>query len=158
MFLGLCVAIAAFLIDQLTKWLVQGYFANDHVQYSIGNFFNLVEAWNTGVSFSMFNNGGIIGALVLSAFAIGVIVFMLFWLKKETNVLVQIALGLIIGGALGNVVDRIRFGAVYDFLDFYCGQWHWPAFNMADSFICVGAFVIIILGMFNSKSNATKRG
>ena len=158
MILGLCVALVALLVDQISKWYVQGYFENVHSPQAFGSFFNLVEAWNTGVSFSMFNNGGMLGIIILSAFALGVVIFLLFWLKKETDKIVQVSLGLVIGGALGNVIDRIRFGAVYDFLDFYYNDYHWPAFNMADSFICVGAFVIVLMGMLNSRINQKKEG
>jgi len=156
--LGLIIALTALLIDQLSKWFVQGLFDHATNSISFGNFFNLVEAWNTGVSFSMFNDKGPIGVIILSAFAIGVIVFLCFWLRKEKNKVVQISLGLIIGGALGNVIDRIRFGAVYDFLDFYYKTWHWPAFNMADTFICIDAFVIILQGMIKSDCNVKKEG
>ena len=158
MTLGLIVAFAVFFSDQLSKWFVQGYFDNAHSPQAFSGFFNLVEAWNTGVSFSMFNDGGILGMVVLSLFAIGVIVFLLMWLKKEDDKVVQLSLGFIIGGALGNVVDRIRFGAVYDFLDFYYNNWHWPAFNLADAFICTGAFIIILHGMIKAKSNINKEG
>ena len=158
MILGLSVALVAILIDQLTKFFVQGYFDKFNAPFSFGGFFNLVEAWNTGVSFSMFNDGGLVGIVLLSVFAIGVVIFLMFWLKKETNRLTQISLGLIIGGAIGNVVDRIRFGAVYDFLDFYYKTWHWPAFNMADSFICIGAFIIILQGVLNADCKLKKEG
>lgn len=158
MFLGICVAIVAFLIDQASKWFVIDFFNHNIPPIKFGNCFNLVEAWNTGVSFSMFNDGGIIGSVLLSVFALGVIMFLLFWLKKEPNRLIQFSLGMIIGGALGNVTDRIRFGAVYDFLDFYYKTWHWPAFNMADSFICIGAFLIIVHSLFNSKKISLKEG
>ena len=158
MILGLSVALVAIIIDQLTKLFVQGYFDKVNMPVSFGGFFNLVEAWNTGVSFSMFNDGGLLGIVLLSVFAIGVVIFLMFWLKKETNRLTQISLGLIIGGAIGNVVDRIRFGAVYDFLDFYYKTWHWPAFNMADSFICIGAFIIILQGVFNADCKLKKEG
>lgn len=158
MFLGLCVALIAVIVDQLTKLAVQGYFDSVGEPFSFGGFFNLVEAWNTGVSFSMFNDKGVLGVILLSLFALGVVVFLIFWLRKETNLITQISLGLIIGGAIGNVVDRIRFGAVYDFLDFYYKDWHWPAFNMADAFICAGAFVIILQGMIKSDCNVKKEG
>ncbi len=156
MILGFIIALTALLIDQLSKWFVQGLFEHTTNSIGFGNFFNLVEAWNTGVSFSMFNDKGPIGVIILSTFAIGVIVFLCFWLRKEKNKAVQISLGLIIGGALGNVVDRIRFGAVYDFLDFYYKTWHWPAFNMADTFICVGAFIIIIHSVIYPNHNLKK--
>ena len=78
MILGLCVALVALLVDQISKWYVQGYFENVHSPQAFGSFFNLVEAWNTGVSFSMFNNGGMLGIIILSAFALGVVIFLLF--------------------------------------------------------------------------------
>ena len=115
MILGISIAFLVFLIDQFSKWLVADIFLNHQAPIVLAPFFNLVEAWNTGVSFS-----------------------------------------LIIGGALGNVADRIRFGAVYDFLDFYYHDWHWPAFNAADSFICIGAFLIIAHSLLNHKKQSLK--
>ena len=119
---------------------------------------NTVGYKNTGVSFSMFNNGGMLGIILLSAFAIGVVIFLIYWLKNEKNRLTQVSLGFIIGGALGNVIDRLRFGAVYDFLDFYYKNWHWPAFNLADTFICIGALIIIVYGVWYPKCNLKKKG
>ena len=81
---------------------------------------------------------------MLSAVAIVIVLMLLHWLKSEKNKLTQTALGLIIGGALGNVIDRLRFGAVFDFLDVHIGDAHWPAFNVADSCICVGAAIVIL--------------
>ena len=112
------------------------------------SYFNLVRAWNTGVSFSMFNDWGMWGVVLLSLLAFGIILFLLLWLRKEQSRVLQVALGLIIGGAVGNVIDRIRLGAVFDFLDFHIGEQHWPAFNVADSFICIGAGIIIIHSLF----------
>ena len=67
----------------------------------------------------------------------------------------QVSLGLVIGGAIGNVIDRLRLGAVFDFLDVHCGGYHWPAFNLADSFICIGAVMIVCDGVFlNRRKNA----
>ncbi len=151
MILGISIAVLACMVDQLSKWLVMNVFTDVTPPLMLTSFFNLVEAWNTGVSFSLFDDGGVWGTILLSAFALSVIVFLLSWLRHEQSPLVQTALGLIIGGALGNVIDRVRFGAVYDFLDFYYNDWHWPAFNAADSFICVGAFLIIVHGLINPK-------
>lgn len=156
MILGLIIAVAAFALDQLSKCFIAKLFAVDAAAKSFGGYFNLVEAWNTGVSFSMLNNGGVWGTVLLSIFAIGVVVFLLLWLRHEPSKTVQVALGLIIGGALGNVADRIRFGAVYDFLDFHYGTWHWPAFNVADSFICIGAFLIILHSLLTRKKHSLK--
>ena len=110
-------------------------------------FFSLVRAWNTGVSFSMFNDWGLSGVIILSFVAFVIIFFLVRWLKTEQSKLVQLSLGFIIGGALGNVADRVRLGAVFDFLDFSFGSYHWPAFNVADSFICIGACIVIAHGL-----------
>ena len=113
------------------------------------SFFNLVRSWNTGVSFSMFNDYGSLGTIMLSVVASGIVLFLLVWLKDEENSLSQIALGLVIGGAVGNIIDRVRLGAVFDFLDFHVAGHHWPAFNLADSFICIGAAILVLQGIFN---------
>ncbi len=144
MFFGLSMAAAALIADQLSKYyMLHEVLAGRQVIFALPGF-NLVRAWNTGVSFSMFNNYGNFGTLVLICAALAIVGFLLWWLRSETNRLSQAALGLIIGGALGNVIDRIRLGAVFDFLDFYIGESHWPAFNLADSFICIGAAILIL--------------
>ena len=147
MVLGLWIACFVVVVDQLSKFWVLNYIVHETPVLPVFPFFNVVKAWNTGVSFSMFNNGGVWGMIGLSALALGIVVFLLNWLRKESNRYVQIALGLIIGGAIGNVIDRIRLGAVFDFLDFHLQGHHWPAFNAADSFICLGAVFIIVHGL-----------
>lgn len=149
MLFGLSVAIIAIVVDQLSKYYILHEVLGSWAVINISPVFNLVRAWNTGVSFSMFNNYGSLGAWLLSGMALLIVSFLLFWLKSEKNRLAQAALGLIIGGALGNVIDRIRLGAVFDFLDFHIGESHWPAFNAADSFICIGAGILILQSIFN---------
>ncbi len=149
MLLGLCIALMAVLFDQLSKYYIMHEVLGEYAVIVCAPFFNLVRAWNTGVSFSMFNDYGSLGAIILSVIASGIVLFLLFWLKEETNRLSQIALGLIIGGAIGNIIDRVRLGAVFDFLDFHVAGHHWPAFNLADSFICVGAAILVLQGIFN---------
>ena len=146
---GLIFACIALILDQLSKWGIAHLFENGFQGWSFGGFFNIVKAWNTGVSFSMFSEGGLAKTLVLVLFALVVVGWLLYWKKHEENALAQVSLGLIIGGALGNVIDRIRFGAVLDFLDFYYQKWHWPAFNLADSFICVGVFMLIFQNVWS---------
>ncbi len=143
MILGLVCAFAVIIIDQLSKYAVLHWWLGELIGIRINDFFNIVRAWNTGVSFSMFNNYGKLGAYILSLAAIVIVIMLLYWLKSEKNRLSQVALGLIMGGALGNVIDRLRFGAVFDFLDFHIETSHWPAFNVADSCICIGAAIII---------------
>lgn len=148
MLLGLGVALAVIILDQATKyWILNDVLAERGVVVYT-SFFNLVRAWNTGVSFSMFNNWGVAGVIALSLVALAIVIFLILWLKSEKSRLIQVALGFIIGGACGNVIDRIRLGAVFDFLDFSFGSYHWPAFNAADSFICIGAGIIIIHSLF----------
>lgn len=116
--------------------------------YMIGtvtNFFNLVFTWNPGTSFSLFRDLGEslpILIIVLTGFVIGFLFHHLLFRAKDK--LEKWALLLIIGGALGNLIDRIRFGAVIDFLDFHLRAWHWPAFNIADVFISVGVGLYIL--------------
>ncbi|MDR0449186.1 MAG: signal peptidase II [Rickettsiales bacterium] len=110
----------------------------------IASFFNLVFTWNPGTSFSMLQNVGAAAPLVV-IFATGIIIgylgHRLFFVRPSN--LENFALTLIVGGALGNLIDRLRFGAVVDFLDFHAGALHWPAFNFADISISVGIMVYI---------------
>ncbi|MBR1948557.1 MAG: signal peptidase II [Alphaproteobacteria bacterium] len=155
MILGLVVAGLVIVFDQLSKYYILHHFLGLNSYITFGDYFNVVRAWNTGVSFSMFNNYGNIGVYILSGVAIIVVLALLKWLKSETGKLVQVALGMIMGGAIGNVIDRLRLGAVFDFLDFHIGDNHWPAFNVADSFICIGAGIIILSALI---SKFEKRG
>lgn len=150
MWLGFIVIVLVVLADQLSKFFILQQLSEGEVVACTG-FFNWVRVWNTGVSFSLFNNYGKMGVIVLTLFALGVAVFLLCWMLKETDKLKIMALAFIIGGALGNVIDRVRFGAVLDFLDFHYKNAHWPSFNLADSFICVGVFILICLEIVNGK-------
>ena len=141
--LGLIIAILAFFIDQLSKWWILAFVMNPPKVISVTPFFNLVFAWNKGVSFGMFNDQGDSGAWILSAIAILITLVLIFWLIKAKTNITAIGLGAIIGGAIGNVIDRLNHGAVLDFLDFYVINLHWPAFNAADSFITIGAITLI---------------
>jgi signal peptidase II len=80
------------------------------------------------------------------------------WLARAESHWLQIGIGLVVGGAIGNVIDRIRFGAVVDFLDFHLGGWHWPAFNIADSAITVGVLFLLTDGLFRRTERSTKAG
>ena len=110
----------------------------------VTNFFNIVFTWNPGTAFSMFRNLGDNFPLIVIAFTGVVIALLLFYLFKRAQSYERVPLVFIIGGAVGNLVDRIRFGAVVDFLDFHIGGLHWPAFNIADAFISVGVFLYVL--------------
>lgn len=151
MLVGLLVALLVAILDQLSKIFVFGFLSSVGHNLYVTSFFNLVSAWNTGVSFSMFNDLGNAGVYILSGFSLMVAMMLIYWLKNEKSRFMQISLGMVIGGAIGNVIDRVRLGAVYDFLDVHAFGYHWPAFNVADSFICIGAFLILLEGLCFNK-------
>lgn len=152
MLLGLGIAFVIVIFDQATKYYIMNSVLSEYGVISYTSFFNLVRAWNTGVSFSMFNNWGAWGVIGLSLIALSIVSFLIYWLYTEKVKAIQVALGFIIGGAIGNVIDRIRLGAVFDFLDIHIGDHHWPAFNVADSFICLGATIIVLHSIFIKKT------
>ena len=143
-FLGLVTIILSLAADLVSKFFIDTKFVVDEY-VAVNDYFNLVKVWNTGVSFSMFNSYGDLGSYILIGMALAVCCGLLCWMYHETDRIRIVCLGLIIGGALGNVLDRMRYGAVMDFLDFHFATYHWPAFNLADTFICVGAAVLILL-------------
>jgi len=151
--LGLFLALIAFVLDQVSKYYMFRFAIQNGSPFEVCDWFNVVAAFNKGVSFSMLDGGGLWGRVLLIIFALCVVLFLLHWMKDETSAFVRVALGMIIGGALGNVADRLRMGAVYDFLDFHIGAYHWPAFNVADSFICIGAFLIVLHAILSRKSS-----
>ena len=106
-------------------------------------FFNIVEVWNSGVSFGMFNKLPH-GQWILSALALAITLALTRWLLVATDLTTRLALGLIIGGALGNTIDRIRYGAVADYFDFHTYGHHWPAFNVTDSAVFVGVLLLLL--------------
>ena len=152
--LGLCLAIL--VLDQITKAIVIKLMETHPFGIPILPVFSLVAAWNTGVSFSMLRGAGpwlLAGGATLVALAL------IAWLTRIDNRLQAIGVGLIAGGALGNVIDRVRAGAVFDFLDFYFKagsgkEYHWPAFNLADSAITVGVILLLFHGLFHSADRA----
>lgn len=110
----------------------------------VNSFFDLVLVHNRGASFGIFSNAPGWASVALIVFAIIVSIALAIWMWQVNENLLAVALALVIGGAVGNVIDRIQFGAVVDFLDFHAGGWHWPAFNIADSAITVGVILLIL--------------
>jgi len=140
----LWLAVVVLALDQLTKLAIMDNLAAYRDVIPLTGFFNLVHVHNTGAAFSLFaDQPGWQQTffVVLALVAAGVILYLLR--KTRGQPLFCAALALILGGAVGNLVDRVRYGHVIDFLDFYLGTWHWPAFNVADSAITVGAALLI---------------
>jgi len=153
----LLMAGAVFIIDQTTKaWAIRKLRFGDDVVI-IPDFLNFAYAQNPGVAFSFLDNQGDAGRWGLSAVALvaAVLVMYYFWRVPSNHDRLLGALGLLLAGILGNVVDRMRLGFVIDFIDVQIGNWHYPTFNVADMAICTGAG-LLILDMFFSKKEVKK--
>jgi signal peptidase II len=138
----LWISLLVILVDQVTKQLIVKKFAWFE-SMSVMPHLNLVHMKNTGAAFSMLSSASPIFFVLLG---VGVSIGILVWLRRNPHgpVLVAIAFTLILGGALGNVIDRVTRGHVVDFIDFYWGNWHFAAFNIADSAITLGAGLMIL--------------
>lgn len=145
---GLALSAITLILDQLSKWVILAHVMDPPRVIEVTGFFNLVMVWNQGVSFGLFSNESPYGPWILSGVAVVISGFLMLWLRRAENKIIASALGLVIGGAIGNVIDRLRFGAVADFLDFHLAGWHWPAFNVADAAIVIGVGFILIEGFF----------
>ncbi len=154
--LGLIAAAIVVVLDQLSKWWIVFDVMRPPRVIEVFPFFNLVMGWNRGVSFGMFDSDSPLSQWLLIGLALAVVGALLVWLKRADDRLICLAIGLIVGGALGNVIDRIHFGAVADFLDFYIGSYHWPAFNVADAGISVGAVILVLDSLFASSKGDKK--
>ena len=159
---GIILSILVTLADQAIKsWVVSLVFQPPgepditkafHID-TITSFFNLVLGFNRGVSFGMFNTHSEFGSWILSSISLAITAVLLVWMWQADKKFVALALALIIGGALGNVIDRLSIGAVVDFLDFHYAGLHWPAFNIADMAITCGAASLIWDSLFGPQEN-----
>lgn len=133
------------IIDQTTKWI-----ALRHLGFNkpvvLTSFFNLTLEFNNGSAFGFLNMPGDWQRWLFSFIALSIIAIIFSWLKKLSadQRMLAIALSLILGGAVGNLVDRLFHGNVVDFISWHIGQYYWPTFNMADSAVCLGAFLLIL--------------
>ena len=146
--LGLIILFLVFTLDQATKWWIVTEVMNPPRFIPVFTSFNLVMGWNRGVSFGIFDTASPSNQWLLIGLALIIVAVLLVWLKRADSRLISVALGMIVGGALGNVMDRIHYGAVADFLDFYVGNFHWPAFNVADAGITIGVIVLVLESFF----------
>lgn len=169
---GPFIVFALLIVDQVSKWwMLENIFRSanglgDPVRFSdwlvaaperlpevtlpITSFFNLSMVWNFGISFGLMQGMGLILLIGILAIIVGFSV----WMLKSRDTAEICALGLILGGALGNVADRLRFGAVADFLDFHWNGYHFPAFNVADAAISIGVVLLLLYGLFFAPNRA----
>ena len=135
-------------IDQATKQMALVAVFDPPRVIEVLPFFNLVPVWNTGMSFGMLSGGGdlVKWGLTILALAVGVL---LPWIARTWDRLSRFGAMLMASGALGNAIDRIIYGAVIDFIDLFAGQYHWPAFNVADMAVTTGAGMMILASFIN---------
>lgn len=175
--IGFSLIMDIILLDQMSKWFVLEYILKPRMEgmrasldpidwilappdrlppisIEILPFFNLGMVWNEGISFGLLEGSG---PLVLTWMSLIISALFMLWLVRAQRWIQAISLGMVIGGALSNVIDRLRFGAVADFLDFHLSGWHYPAFNIADSCITLGIAFLVFDGLFlEPKQNKEK--
>lgn len=155
---GLAIALAVALADQAVKWAMLQWLQGVGHKLTVTPFFDLVLVYNRGASFGLFQTDSPWGPWLLSGFTAVVIAGLLVWMMRTRERPLSLALGLIAGGAAGNLVDRILLGHVVDFLDFHIGAYHWPAFNLADSAITVGVAVVLYGSLIGKRTDRTVSG
>ncbi|WP_417317026.1 signal peptidase II [Emcibacter sp.] len=148
---GLILAAVVFLLDRLSKWwFMDVYELARKGVVEILPVFNVVMVWNRGVSFSLFSAETDTGRWFLVGMTSVIVAILLFWLRSVHTRLTMVAIGLVIGGAIGNIYDRVIYGAVADFFQFHVGDWSFAVFNVADCFISCGAVVLAWDAFFGS--------
>ncbi|MGK7870634.1 signal peptidase II [Falsiroseomonas sp. E2-1-a20] len=146
--IGLLLALAVLAVDQATKWYMLFVLDLPRVGHiplvALGPFgFDLTMVWNRGVTFGLLAGEGPWSQTLLALLALGIAGFLLRWMARAENRLTALALGAVVGGAVGNVIDRFRFGGVADFFDAHAWGWHWYVFNPADAAIVLGVMALI---------------
>ncbi len=174
---GLLLVLSIIWADQYAKWVIietvlrtegdvssfwQWFFTKRPLEYfmierenynslAVAPFLNFVMVWNQGVSFGLFDTNAKFMPLVFIAISMVISLPLLIWMGLTAKKHIAVALAMICGGAIGNIIDRVRFGAVADFIDVYYKGWHWPAFNLADSCIVLGAGILIVDALFKKE-------
>ena len=152
------IAVIVLLLDRIAKWAIASNIALHDSVAVIPGFFRLTHVQNTGAAFGLFADSSAqwkVGALVSFSVLALIVVSALLWKNSHSFSTTTIGLSLILGGAMGNLWDRMVSGHVVDFLDFYVGNYHWPAFNVADSAIVVGAILLVAEIVFTKSASET---
>ncbi len=149
--LGLVTALSVFLLDQAHKaWMIYIYEIGKRGRVEITPFLDLVMVWNPGVSYGLFRQDSDLGRYALAGFALAVCIGLLVWLAQQSNRLAAASLGLIIGGALANALDRLHYGAVADFFSLHGWGFSWYVFNIADVAIVAGVAGLLFDAFFGA--------
>lgn len=160
--LGLPIAAGILVADQASKWWILEVARLPEVGHiplleagPLG--LDLTMVWNRGVTFGLLSGDGAWNHIILAVLAAAIAGFLLRWMTRAENRLTAVALGAVVGGAVGNVIDRVRFGAVVDFVDAHGWGWHWYVFNVADAAIVCGVLALVADALFRPKPE-TKEG
>ena len=149
--LGVPVIALVLILDQISKLIAYDALWNPLRRVELLSFLDLVPVENSGISFGLFQGDDKTGVWLITGVALAVSAGLGIWLIRVDRRWPTFALSLIIGGALGNVIDRLRLGWVIDFIDFHVNTWHWPAFNIADTVIVIGVAMLLIDGLFETE-------
>ena len=146
--LGLLALVVVLAADQASKWwILDGLHLQQLGRVDLLPVLSLTMVWNPGVTFGLFRADGSLGALLLVGVAVVIVAALAVWLRRAESRLVALSLGAIAGGAIGNVLDRLRFGAVVDFIHVHVGDWSWYVFNVADAAIVCGVAALVLDGL-----------
>lgn len=150
---GLFLAILVLFLDQVSKLAILEWVAPPAAGIPITGFLAVVLVWNRGMSFGMLNSGDPMVPWILGGLAVAVAIGLVWWLARAHRWLVIAGLGLVLGGAVGNLIDRLLYGAVVDFVLLHAGRWQWPAFNLADSAITLGVLALLWDSLFGAQES-----
>jgi len=156
---GLLAAALVFVADQASKWWVLNVLHLPEVgSVPLLPVLSLTMVWNQGVTFGLFHQDSAAGPWLLAGVALAVVVALVLWMRRAERALVACALGAIAGGAVGNVLDRVRFGAVVDFIHAHAFGWSWYVFNVADAAIVCGVAALVLDGLRPARSRLQAPG
>jgi signal peptidase II len=156
---GLGIAAGVLVLDQLSKWwILKGLRLPELGRVPLLDWgvvgMDFAMVWNRGVTFGLLAGDAPWHRVLLALLALAVVGFLVRWLSRAQNGLTTVALGAVIGGAIGNVIDRLRFGAVVDFIDTWVAGWHWYVFNVADAAIVLGVLALMADALFQPKTTS----
>ncbi|MBT3071340.1 signal peptidase II [Rhodomicrobium sp. Az07] len=155
---GLVFAGATLIVDQVQKaWTIAFFQSGETAKVTVAPFFDIVLVWNRGVSYGLFKQDSAAGQWLLIGFALAAALVLFLWLAHMQTRLSAAAVGLVIGGALGNAIDRMQYGAVADFFSFHVGSFYWYVFNLADVAIVAGVGALLYDSLKSSHKEAGNR-
>ena len=150
---GIIAGLLVLAADQASKyWVLHVLDLPDLRQLVLLPVLNLTMVWNRGVTFGLLNGFGDWGHIILAVLALAVVAALGFWLNRATSWLMAASIGAIAGGAIGNVIDRLRYGAVVDFIHAHLGEWSWYVFNVADAAISAGVALLLVDGLLGENA------